>query len=168
MQVRAQETPARTAKTSRQPMRILVIEDDREAAGWLVKGLAESGHVADHAADGEEGLGLALEGVHDVLIIDRMLPKIAGLTIIRKLRENNIQTPVLILSALADVDERVKGLRAGGDDYLGKPYSFAELLARIENLGHRAKEAPLTTKLRAAASAGARIHTSAPEHARSS
>ncbi|MFM8747220.1 MAG: winged helix-turn-helix domain-containing protein [Aestuariivirga sp.] len=150
MQVRELENPAPTAKTSRQPMRILVIEDDREAAGWLVKGLAESGHVADHAADGEEGLGLALEGVHDVLIVDRMLPKIDGLTIIRKLRENNIQTPVLILSALADVDERVKGLRAGGDDYLGKPYSFAELLARIENLGLRAKEAPLATKLRAA------------------
>lgn len=150
MQVRELENPVRTAKTSRQPMRILVIEDDSEAAGWLVKGLAESGHVADHAADGEEGLGLALEGVHDVLIVDRMLPKIDGLTIIRKLRENNIQTPVLILSALADVDERVKGLRAGGDDYLGKPYSFAELLARIENLGLRAKEAPLATKLRAA------------------
>ncbi len=150
MQVREQENPVRTAKTNRQPMRILVIEDDSEAAGWLVKGLAESGHVADHAADGEEGLCLALEGVHDVLIVDRMLPKIDGLTIIRKLRENNIQTPVLILSALADVDERVKGLRAGGDDYLGKPYSFAELLARIENLGLRAKEAPLATKLRAA------------------
>lgn len=150
MQVSELENPVRTAKTNRQPMRILVIEDDREAAGWLVKGLAESGHVADHAADGEEGLGLALEGVHDVLIVDRMLPKIDGLTIIRKLRESNIQTPVLILSALADVDERVKGLRAGGDDYLGKPYSFAELLARIENLGLRAKEAPLATKLRAA------------------
>ena len=150
MQVRELENPVWTAKTNRQPMRILVIEDDSEAAGWLVKGLAESGHVADHAADGEEGLGLALEGVHDVLIVDRMLPKIDGLTIIRKLRENNIQTPVLILSALADVDERVKGLRAGGDDYLGKPYSFAELLSRIANLGLRAKEAPLATKLRAA------------------
>jgi two-component system OmpR family response regulator len=94
-------------------------------------------------------LGLALEGVHDVLIVDRMLPKIDGLTIIRKLRENNIKAPVLILSALADVDERVKGLRAGGDDYLGKPYAFAELLARIENLGHRATQAPLETKLKA-------------------
>ncbi|MCA3561468.1 MAG: response regulator transcription factor [Aestuariivirga sp.] len=131
-------------------MRILVIEDDREAASWLVKGLAEAGHIADHAADGEEGLGLALEAVHDVLIVDRMLPKIDGLTIIRKLREHNIQTPVLILSALADVDERVKGLRAGGDDYLGKPYAFAELIARAENLGRRAKEAPQTTKLKAA------------------
>ena len=149
MQVSEHDSHVWTATPSRQAMRILVIEDDREAASWLVKGLAEAGHVADHAADGEEGLGLALEGVHDVLIVDRMLPKIDGLTIIRKLREHNIQTPVLILSALADVDERVKGLRAGGDYYLGKPYAFAELIARVENLGHRAKEAPQATKLKA-------------------
>jgi two-component system, OmpR family, response regulator len=135
---------------NRQTMRILVIEDDREAASWLVKGLAESGHVADHAADGEEGLNLASEGVHDVLIVDRMLPKLDGLAIIRKLRDSGIKTPVLILSALADVDERVKGLRAGGDDYLGKPYSFSELLARVENLGRRSSEAPLETRLKAA------------------
>ena len=90
MQVRAIESPVWTAKPTRQPMRILVIEDDRESASWLVKGLAESGHVADLAADGEEGLGLALEAVHDVLIVDRMLPKIDGLTIIRKLREHHI------------------------------------------------------------------------------
>jgi len=150
MQVRETDSTVWTATPTRQPMRILVIEDDREAASWLVKGLAEAGHVADLASDGEEGLSLALEAMHDVAIIDRMLPKIDGLTIIRKLREHNIKTPVLILSALADVDERVKGLRAGGDDYLGKPYAFAELLARVENLGHRAKEAPLETKLRAA------------------
>jgi two-component system OmpR family response regulator len=150
MQVREDDSTVWTAKATRQPMRILVIEDDREAAGWLVKGLAEAGHIADHAADGEEGLGLALEGVHDVLIVDRMLPRIDGLTIIRKLREHDIKTPALILSALADVDERVKGLRAGGDDYLGKPYAFSELLARIENLGHRARENPPATKLRAA------------------
>lgn len=150
MQVRALDSHVWTNTPARHAMRILVIEDDREAASWLVKGLAEAGHIADHAGDGEEGLGLALEAVHDVLIVDRMLPKIDGLTIIRKLREHNIQTPVLILSALADVDERVKGLRAGGDDYLGKPYAFAELIARVENLGHRAKEAPQTTKLKAA------------------
>ena len=150
MQVREHDSHVWTATPARQAMRILVIEDDREAASWLVKGLAEAGHVADHAADGEEGLGLALEAVHDVLIVDRMLPKIDGLTIIRKLREHNINTPVLILSALADVDERVKGLRAGGDDYLGKPYAFAELIARVENLGHRAKEAPQTTMLKSA------------------
>ena len=150
MQVSEHDSHVWTATPARHAMRILVIEDDREAASWLVKGLAEAGHVADLAADGEEGLGLALEAVHDVLIVDRMLPKIDGLTIIRKLRELNIKTPVLILSALADVDERVKGLRAGGDDYLGKPYAFAELIARVENLGHRAKEAPQTTKLKAA------------------
>ena len=130
-------------------MRILVIEDDREAASWLVKGLAESGHVADHAADGEEGLAMALEGVHDVLIVDRMLPKLDGLSIIRKVRDAGITTPVLILSALAEVDERVKGLRAGGDDYLGKPYSFSELLARVEGLGRRKADAPLETRLKA-------------------
>ena len=136
--------------TSHQSMRILVIEDDREAASWLVKGLAESGHVADHAADGEEGLALASEGLHDVLIVDRMLPKLDGLSLIRKLREQDNKTPVLVLSALSDVDERVKGLRAGGDDYLGKPYAFAELLARVEGLGRRTGDASLETKLRAA------------------
>jgi len=130
-------------------MRILVIEDDRDAASWLMKGLAESGHVADHAADGEEGLALALEPIHDILIVDRMLPKMDGLSIIRTLRAKGITTPVLILSALSDVDERVKGLRAGGDDYLAKPYSFAELLARIEGLGRRSGQEPLETKLKA-------------------
>jgi two-component system OmpR family response regulator len=130
-------------------MRILVIEDDREAATWLMKGLAESGHVANHVADGQEGLDLALEGRHDVLIVDRMLPKFDGLDIVRKIRGAGIKTPVLILSALGDVDERVKGLRAGGDDYLSKPYSFSELLARVEGLGRRKADAPLETKLRA-------------------
>ncbi|MFT3989754.1 winged helix-turn-helix domain-containing protein [Aestuariivirga sp.] len=130
-------------------MRILVIEDDREAASWLVKGLAESGHIADHAADGEEGLAMALEGVHDVLIVDRMLPKLDGLSIIRQVREAGLKTPVLILSALGEVDERVKGLRSGGDDYLGKPYSFSELLARVEGLGRRKADAPLETRLKA-------------------
>lgn len=135
--------------SSRHAMRILVIEDDREAAGWLIKGLSESGHVADHAADGEEGLSMAEDGVHDVLIVDRMLPRLDGLGVIRKLREEGVRTPVLILSALSDVDERVKGLRAGGDDYLGKPYAFAELLARVENLGRRPADKPLETILRA-------------------
>jgi two-component system OmpR family response regulator len=130
-------------------MKILVIEDDRDAASWLVKGLSESGHVADHAADGEEGLALALEGQHDVLIVDRMLPKLDGLAIIKKVREAGVNTPVLILSALGDVDERVRGLRAGGDDYLGKPYSFSELLARIEGLGRRGTSEPLATRLKA-------------------
>jgi two-component system OmpR family response regulator len=130
-------------------MRILVIEDDREAATWLLKGLAESGHVADHAADGEQGLALAREKVHDVLIVDRMLPKMDGLTIIKTLRTEGVTAPVLILSALGDVDERVKGLRAGGDDYLAKPYAFSELLARIEGLSRRRHQGPQQTKLKA-------------------
>jgi two-component system OmpR family response regulator len=130
-------------------MRILVIEDDREAATWLLKGLTESGHVADHAVDGEEGLALAREKVHDVLIVDRMLPKMDGLAIIQTLRAEGVTAPVLILSALGDVDERVKGLRAGGDDYLAKPYAFSELLARIEGLSRRRRQGPQQTKLRA-------------------
>ena len=132
-----------------QAMRILVIEDDRDAATWLVKGLAESGHIADLATDGEEGLAMAREGVHDVLIVDRMLPKLDGLSVIRTLKSENITAPVLILSALGDVDERVKGLRAGGDDYLAKPYSFAELLARVEGLARRGSQEPQQTRLKA-------------------
>jgi two-component system OmpR family response regulator len=131
-------------------MRILVIEDDRDAATWLLKGLAESGHVADLATDGEEGLNLALGGVHDILIVDRMLPRRDGLSVIRELRAAGHDTPVLILSALSDVDERVKGLRAGGDDYLAKPYAFAELLARVEGLGRRKGQENQETRLRAA------------------
>jgi len=130
-------------------MRILVIEDDREAATWLIKGLTESGHVADLAAYGEEGLALARERIHDVMIIDRMLPGVDGLTIVRTLRAEGNKTPALILSALGEVDERVKGLRAGGDDYLAKPYAFSELLARIENLGRRAAQEPQQTRLKA-------------------
>jgi two-component system, OmpR family, response regulator len=131
-------------------MRILVIEDDRDAAIWLIKGLTESGHVTDHAANGEDGLAMALESLHDILIVDRMLPKLDGLSIIRTLRAKGITTPALILSALSDVDERVRGLRAGGDDYLAKPYAFSELLARVEGLGRRNSQEPLETKLKAA------------------
>jgi two-component system OmpR family response regulator len=129
------------------PMRILVIEDDREQAGWLIKGLHESGHVADHAADGEEGLTLARENVHDVLVVDRMLPRLDGLSVVRTLRAEGMRAPVLILSALSDVDEKVKGLRAGGDDYLAKPYAFSELLARIEGLTRRSSPQLQQTKL---------------------
>ncbi len=118
-------------------MRLLIVEDDRDAADYLVKAFREVGHVADHAADGEEGLALALEGQYDVLIIDRMLPKLDGLSVVGTLREKSIETPALILSALGQVDDRIKGLRAGGDDYLPKPYSFAELLARVEVLSRR-------------------------------
>ena len=130
-------------------MRILVIEDDRDAASWLVKGLKESGHVVDLATDGEQGLNLALEAVHDVMIIDRMLPKLDGLSVIQQVRAADLKTPVLILSALSDVDERVKGLRAGGDDYLAKPYAFAELLARVEGLGSRVLLDAKDSKLKA-------------------
>jgi two-component system OmpR family response regulator len=118
-------------------MRLLVIEDDRDAADYVVKAFREVGHVADLAADGEEGLALALDNPYDVLIVDRMLPKRDGLSVIGALRQKGVETPVLILSALGQVDDRVKGLRAGGDDYLPKPYSFAELLARVEVLARR-------------------------------
>ncbi|MGL4322455.1 MAG: response regulator transcription factor [Beijerinckiaceae bacterium] len=118
-------------------MKILIIEDDRDAADYLLKAIREAGHSADTAQDGLTGYGMAQEGQYDVLVVDRMLPKMDGLTLIRGLREQGIETPVLILSALGQVDDRVKGLRAGGDDYLPKPYAFSELLARIEVLGRR-------------------------------
>ncbi len=118
-------------------MRVLVIEDDQETANFLKRALKEAGHVADHAADGQTGLELARTGTYDVLIVDRMLPKCDGLVVIGTLRAEDIGTPTLILSALGDVDDRVKGLRAGGDDYLTKPYAFSELLARIEALARR-------------------------------
>lgn len=118
-------------------MRILVVEDDAEASQYLVKAFRESGHLADAAADGLEGYDLAREGTYDVLIVDRMLPKMDGLSLIGALRAQKITTPVLILSALGQVDDRVKGLRAGGDDYLPKPYAFSELLARVEVLARR-------------------------------
>ncbi|MXN65685.1 response regulator [Stappia sp. GBMRC 2046] len=126
-------------------MRILIIEDDREAAAYLVKALKEAGHVVDHAADGEEGFELALDTDYDVLVVDRMLPKRDGLSVVSELRERDNNTPVLILSALSQVDDRVKGLRAGGDDYLPKPYAFSELLARVEALGRRTKQGALET-----------------------
>lgn len=118
-------------------MRILVIEDDREAARYLVKGLTEAGHVTDHAADGDDGLTQAQMGGYDILVVDRMLPNRDGLSIIADLRKAGDGTPALILSALGAVDDRVTGLRAGGDDYLTKPYAFSELLARIEVLARR-------------------------------
>jgi two-component system, OmpR family, response regulator len=126
-----------TGGVQKAAMRLLIIEDDRDAAEYLVKAFREVGHVADHSADGEEGLALALDNPYDVLIVDRMLPKRDGLSVIGMLREKGIETPALILSALGQVDDRVKGLRAGGDDYLPKPYSFSELLARIEVLARR-------------------------------
>src|SRR5664280_93127 len=124
------------AQPDRVTMRLLVIEDDRVAADYLVKAFREVGHVADAANDGEDGLAMALDGQYDVLIVDRMLPKRDGLSLIGTLRDKGIETPALILSALGQVDDRVKGLRAGGDDYLPKPYSFSELLARRRGARH--------------------------------
>lgn len=118
-------------------MRILLVEDDLEAANYLVKALSEAGHVADHAAEGFSGYEMASSGSYDVLVVDRMLPKQDGLSLIANLRANGVRTPVLILSALGQVDDRVTGLRAGGDDYLPKPYAFSELLARVEVLARR-------------------------------
>jgi two-component system OmpR family response regulator len=125
------------AQPDRVTMRLLVIEDDRAAAEYLVKAFREVGHIADAATDGEDGLAMALDGQYDVLIVDRMLPKRDGLAVIGALRAKGLETPALILSALGQVDDRVKGLRAGGDDYLPKPYSFSELLARVEVLARR-------------------------------
>ena len=118
-------------------MHILLIEDDINAASYVIKGLKESGHVVDHASDGEEGMELSLTLKFDVIIIDRMLPKLDRLSLIKKIRDQKINTPILILSALGEVDEKVLGLKAGADDYLAKPFSFSELLARIEVLVRR-------------------------------
>ena len=128
-------------------MRILVIEDDQDVASFIRNGLAQAGCNVDHAANGKDGLFLATTESYDALVVDRMLPGIDGLTVIRTLRASANSTPVLILSALGEVDDRVKGLKAGGDDYLVKPFAFSELLARLEALARRAKsgsDAPST------------------------
>ena len=130
-------------------MRVLIVEDDREVASFIRKGLTEAGHNVDHADNGKDGLFLATTEAYDVLVVDRMLPGIDGLTLIRTLRASDNTTPVLILSALGEVDDRVKGLKAGGDDYLVKPFAFSELQARLEALVRRAHAAHETepTKL---------------------
>jgi two-component system OmpR family response regulator len=127
-------------------MKLLVIEDDTETARYLVKGLSESGYVVDHAADGRNGLFMATSTDYDAIIVDRLLPGMDGLSVVAALRAAEIRTPVLILSALGTVDDRVKGLRAGADDYLVKPYAFSELLARVEALLRRGStgETPVT------------------------
>ena len=130
-------------------MRVLVIEDDGEAAGYLARGLRESGYVVDVATDGSQGLYLALSGGYDAAVVDRMLPGLDGLAIVEAMRKAGRTTRVLFLSALSAVDERVKGLRAGGDDYLAKPYAFSELLARLEALLRRGTPAT-ETRLRVA------------------
>jgi two-component system OmpR family response regulator len=131
------------------PMKILVIEDDREAADYLAKAFDEAGHTAHLAADGETGFAMAEDGGYDVLVVDRMLPKRDGLSVIAALRARGVKTPVLILSALGEVDDRVTGLRAGGDDYLTKPYAFSELLARVEVLNRRGGSREVETVHRA-------------------
>jgi two-component system OmpR family response regulator len=118
-------------------MRILIIEDDNQTAAFIAKGLREHGHKADVAHNGEDGLDMALSSPYEILIVDRMLPKRDGLSIIQELRAQDNQVPVLILSALGEVDDRVKGLKAGGDDYLTKPFAMSELLARVEVMHRR-------------------------------
>lgn len=118
-------------------MRVLIIEDDLETAAQLVKGLDDSGHESDHAATGPEGLQRARGGGYDVMVVDRMLPGLDGLSLVRELRADGDDTPVLFLTALADVDDRVAGLKSGGDDYLAKPFALAELLARMEAIARR-------------------------------
>lgn len=115
-------------------MKLLVIEDDRVTREYLDKGLREQGHSVDWADNGVDGLHLAMGDGYDLIVLDRMLPQLDGLALLTALRASDIRTPVIILSALAHVDERIRGLRAGGDDYLTKPFSFAELLLRIDNL----------------------------------
>ncbi len=129
--------------------RILVIEDDRETAEQIVEALAASGYAVDLAANGEDGLDRARSAKYAVLTIDRMLPGVDGIAIIRRLREEGIVAPALIVSALGEVDDRVRGLRAGGDDYLVKPFAFVELLARVEALARRGDSAANDTVLRA-------------------
>lgn len=127
-------------------MRVLIVEDDAKAATYLANALSESGHTCELAGDGEIGLGLARATAFDVLIVDRMLPRLDGLSLVDTLRREGNRTPVLILSALGAVDDRVAGLRAGGDDYLTKPYAFSELLARVEALARRASPEEASSK----------------------
>ncbi len=131
-------------------MRILIVEDDRQASDYLAKGLREQGYVVDQSYDGKAGLHLAMTENYDVLVVDRMLPGLDGLSLVQSLRDNDKRTPVLILSALGEVDDRVKGLQAGGDDYLTKPYAFSELVARIEALLRRGSETRADSRLRVA------------------
>ena len=128
-------------------MRVLIVEDDTHVARNIAKMLSENGHVADVAHDGEDGLAMAREGAFDVLIVDRMMPRRDGLSMISELRADGDKTPALVLSALGEVDDRVEGLKAGGDDYLVKPYAPSELLARVDVLARRRDPDSVKTKL---------------------
>ena len=129
-------------------MRILLVEDDLKIASFVSKGLKQAGYAVDHAKDGEEGLHLALTEPYDAAVIDIMLPKLDGLSIIERVRKERIDTPVIILSARRSVDDRVKGLQTGGDDYLTKPFSFSELLARVQGLIRRASRGMDSARLK--------------------
>ncbi len=128
-------------------MRVLVVEDDRKIASFIVRGLKQTGFAVDHASNGEDGIHLALHESYDAAVIDIMLPKLDGLSLIEELRRRKINTPVIILSAKRSVDDRVKGLQTGGDDYLTKPFAFSELLARVQALIRRANNTPESTRL---------------------
>ena len=128
-------------------MRVLVIEDDQQVAEFILKGLKESGYSVEYAADGKDGLGKASTGQYDVMVVDRMLPEIDGLSIIKAIRAQDNETPVLILSALGEVNDKVEGLKAGSDDYLVKPFAMDELLARIEVLMRRRDSSGPQTRL---------------------
>ncbi len=128
-------------------MRILIVEDDKKIASFIIRGLRQDGFAVDHAADGEDGLHLALHEPYDAAVVDIMLPKLDGLSLIEEMRRRKVNTPVLILSAKRSVDDRVKGLQKGSDDYLTKPFAFSELLARIQALIRRNTGAAETTRL---------------------
>lgn len=128
-------------------MKLLLIEDDKEAAKYLLKGLREQGYVADHCENGKDGLFMAASEKYDAMIIDRMVPEVDGVTIIQTLRASGNETPVIILTALDKVEDRVKGLKAGADDYLAKPYSFTELIARLEAITRRKHGEKASTRL---------------------
>ena len=128
-------------------MRLLVVEDDKKIASFIVRGLKQAGFAVDHASNGEDGMHLALHEPYDVAVIDIMLPKLDGLSLIEELRRQKVNTAVIILSAKRSVDDRVKGLQTGGDDYLTKPFGFSELLARVQALIRRASNTPESTRL---------------------
>ena len=129
-------------------MRVLLVEDDPETRSFVARGLTESGHLVEESGEGKEGLFLALEGKYDVMIVDRMLPGVDGLSIVEAARSAGRGAPILVLSALGEVDDRVEGLRRGGDDYLVKPFAFSELLARLEALARRGDSEKAETRLR--------------------
>jgi two-component system OmpR family response regulator len=128
-------------------MKLLIVEDDKEAAAYLKRALSEAGHTVDHAAAGRDGLMLAAVEPYDVIILDRMLPEVDGLAILRTIRASGVKTPVLLLTAMGGIDDRVEGLDAGGDDYLVKPFAFAELLARVNALARRPPQQEMRTEL---------------------